>query len=45
MKTYIDSNFCCHTSNAEESYREFDVPFFDLDLLVGSYVEVVNGNN
>lgn len=29
MKIYIDSDYCCHTSNPDEKYREFDVPFFD----------------
>lgn len=29
MKIYIDSDYRCHTSNPENQYREFEVPFFD----------------
>jgi hypothetical protein len=29
MKIYIDSDYRCHTSNTDNGYREFDVPFFD----------------
>lgn len=29
MKIYIDSDYRCHTSNPDEKYREFDVPYFD----------------
>ena len=29
MIIYIDSDYRCHTSNPDEKYREFDVPYFD----------------
>lgn len=29
MVIYVDSDYCCHTSNHDGEYREFDVPFFD----------------
>lgn len=29
MKIYIDSDYRCHTSNPDENFREFDVPYFD----------------
>ena len=29
MKFYIDSDFKCHTTNVDASFREFDMPFFD----------------
>lgn len=29
MVIYIDSEYRCHTSNPDGTYREFDVPFFD----------------
>lgn len=29
MKIYIDSDYRCHTSNSDEKFREFDVPYFD----------------
>ena len=25
---YIDSNYCCHTTNPDNTFRQFDVPFF-----------------
>lgn len=28
MKTYIDSNYHCHTSNPDGNFREFEHPFF-----------------
>lgn len=37
MKIYIDSDFCCHTSNPDENFREFDVPYFDDKC--GSFIE------
>lgn len=29
MKTYIDSECKCHTTNVDGSFREFEVKFFD----------------
>lgn len=29
MIIYIDSDYRCHTSNPEGTYREFDVSYFD----------------
>lgn len=29
MKFYIDDSFCCHTSNPDGYYREFDIQLFD----------------
>lgn len=29
MIIYIDADYRCYTSNPDEKYREFDVPFFD----------------
>lgn len=29
MKIYIDDEFKCHTANTDNTYREFDVPYFD----------------
>ena len=29
MKIYIDDSFCCHTSNPDGDYREFDIELFD----------------
>ena len=29
MKIYIDSEFKCHTTNPDDAFREFDVPYFD----------------
>lgn len=29
MKVYIDSEYKCHTSNPDGSFREIDSPFFD----------------
>ena len=29
MKIYIDSDYRCHTTNPDNAYREFDVPYFD----------------
>ena len=45
MKIYIDSDFRCHTSNTEEKYREFDVPYFDnkCETLIEGYRYVPPG--
>ena len=29
MKTYIDTEYKCHTSNTDGEFREFDLAFFD----------------
>ena len=29
MKLYIDSNYCCHTTNPDSTYREVETDFFD----------------
>lgn len=29
MKTYIDTEYKCHTSNPDGEFREFDLVFFD----------------
>lgn len=29
MRVYIDEKFHCHTTNPDNAYREFEVPFFD----------------
>ena len=47
MKIFIDSEFRCHTTKPEGTYRELDVPFFDgkCDGFVEGYRFVPNGES
>ena len=29
MKIYIDSNYCCHTTNPDSAYKEVETDFFN----------------
>lgn len=45
MKIYIDKECLCHATKSDNSYREYNVPFFDgkCDAFIEGYRYVPNG--